>query len=124
MHVEDRVGPGHEFFLDKVRYLLSDCAISPSAKCAIHIAVVDRRQPLAGFDRRVVQGGDADDRAAHTVQLYLSYEIADGDRPFELVTVIAAREKDGGTRSVFNDDYGNAKRAPRRIVPRPRQDDM
>ncbi len=124
MHIEHRVGPGHEFFLDKVRYLLSNSAISPSEKCTIHISVVDRGRPLAGFERRVVQGWNADDDATHTVQLYVSYEFADDDRPLELVTMIAASEKNGWTRSIRNDRYGNANRAPGRVVPGPRQDDV
>src|SRR5437016_3411686 len=123
-HIEHRVGPGHEFLLDKVRNLLSDSAISPSAKCAIHIPVVDWGQPLAGFERRVVQGRNAEDNATHTVQLYVSCEFAEDDRPLELVTMIAASEKNGWTRSIRNDGYGNANRAPGRIVPGPRQDDV
>ena len=111
VQVEEGVAARKHLVADERGDLLRHAAARIAGKRAVEVAAVDRRGALAGDDRVHVVRRHEDEPPLDRAGIEVADQLADDDRPFILVAVIAALEDDGRPFPVL-DDRDRNPRAP------------
>ena len=93
--VEEGVAARIDLVGHEGRDLLRDGAARIAGKRPVEVQAVDGRGPLSGHDGVDVVGRHQDEAALDLAGVELADQLADRDRPFILVAVIAALDDDG-----------------------------
>src|SRR5262245_1792345 len=118
MQVEKVVGRWKQDILHEGRDLLGDRPGGIAGKCPVEVQAVERRRPPAGRNRRQVYGGYGDDSALDLARIETPDELAESDRAFVLVAMVAAFDQNGRARPVLYDGKRHRNGAPGVVVGR------
>ena len=112
MNVQHDVRQRQQSAVEVISDFLGHRAIRFTGKTAIQVALVDRRRPSPGMKRRRVHERDDDHPALHLGRRQALRELAQCDRAFVFVTVVAATEQRGRPLTALNYGDGNHDGAP------------